>query len=240
MRLNLKQQAVVAVALTLFSCMAAGGESTRTVILDTGHTLKRPGSTSATDRPEFAYNLALSNRIAQGLDTAGMSVKRVAADGKEVELAARTADTGGAALFVSIHHDSIQREFLDQGRAGEFAGFSIFVSGKNPRPRESLACARLVGDALVRAGEKPSLYHATPIKGENRPLLDEARGVHRFDDLVVLKTALSPALLIEAGVIVNPGEAVRLAQPQTVDTLGRQIAAAIVACVSPAQEGGKR
>jgi N-acetylmuramoyl-L-alanine amidase len=211
-----------------------------TVVLDTGHTPKRPGSTSATGKPEYGYNLALSNRVAAALEAAGITVLRIGADGQEVALGARTAGTGSAALFVSIHHDSIQQSWIDEGRAPEYAGFSVFVSGKNPRPNQSLACARMVGDALVRSGEKPSLYHATPIKGENRPLLDEARGVHRFDDLVVLKSASSPALLIEAGVIVNPKEAVRLAQAQTIDVLGRQISAAITACLGSAQDGGRK
>ena len=56
----------------------------------------------------------------------------------------------------------------------------------------------------MAAGEKPSLYHAEPIAGENRPLLDRRLGVHRFDGLAVLKTATMPAVLVEAGVIVNP------------------------------------
>ena len=97
----------------------------------------------------------------------------------------------------------MQQKYIDAGRQREFAGFSIFVSQRNPRYEESLRCAKAIGEALVAAGEKPSLYHAEPIAGENRPLLDRRLGVHRFDGLAVLKTATMPAVLVEAGVIVN-------------------------------------
>ena len=201
------------------------------VVLDTGHTPNRPGTTGANGKREYDYNLALSNQVAAELAAAGLTVIRVASDGHDVALKDRTASSASAALFVSVHHDSIQQAWIDDGRAGEYSGFSVFVSGKNQSQTKSLFCARSVGEALRGAGEKPSLYHAMPIKGENRPLVDQARGVHRFDDLVVLKSAASPAILIEAGVIANPREAVRLAQVSTVDLLGRQIASAIVRCL---------
>ena len=56
----------------------------------------------------------------------------------------------------------------------------------------------------------PSLHHAEPIKGEGRPIVDPALGVFRFDGLSVLKSAQVPAVLLEAGVIVNPEEERRL------------------------------
>jgi N-acetylmuramoyl-L-alanine amidase len=49
--------------------------------------------------------------------------------------------------------------------------------------------------------------------GENRPFADEANGVHYFDNLAVLKTASIPALLFEAGVIVNRDEELRMRNP---------------------------
>lgn len=95
------------------------------------------------------------------------------------------------------------------------------------------ACAaREIGERLRAAGETPSLYHADPIRGENRPLIDARLGIHRFDDLVVLRTARVPALLIEAGVIVNPREEARLAQADTIRRLGAAIAAGIEACTA--------
>lgn len=227
---GLRLRVLCAVAL---SALSAHPACAATVVLDTGHTKMRPGSISPSGRPEFAYNLALSDRVAADLAGAGLSVIRVAADGHEVALASRTAQTGQADLFVSIHHDSIQQDWIDAGRSGEFSGFSVFVSAKNPFPQASLKCASTVGAALARIGERPSNYHAIPVPGENRPFLDAKRGVHRYDGLAVLRTAKSPAILIEAGVIANPDDQFRLAQHQTVARLGGAIAAAIIACVQP-------
>ena len=46
-----------------------------------------------------------------------------------------------------------------------------------------------------------------------RKLLDAERGIYRFDELVVLRSATMPAVLLEAGVIVNRAEEARLRQP---------------------------
>ena len=99
-----------------------------------------------------------------------------------------------------------------------------------PHYQQSLACAKAIGERLLAAGETPSLYHATPIKGENRPLIDTRLGIHRFDDLVVLKTAPMPAVLVEAGVIANPDEEPRLQNPATITKIANAISEGIVAC----------
>lgn len=203
------------------------------IVVDAGHTPQKPGAVSLGGREELRYNLDLSAAIARELEKFGERVARVGADGEEIALAARATRYPEADLFVSIHHDSMQQEWIDAGRRREFAGFSLFVSEKNPAYEKSLVCAQAIGEALLAAGEKPSLYHATPIPGENRPLLDARRGVHRFDDLVVLKTASMPAVLVEAGVIANPDEEERLASSETVHKLARAIAQGIRACQGP-------
>jgi N-acetylmuramoyl-L-alanine amidase len=54
------------------------------------------------------------------------------------------------------------------------------------------------------------LHHA---EQEKRPLLDKEKGVYAFDDLVVLKVAKMPAVLLECGVIVNRTEEEKLNDP---------------------------
>lgn len=218
-----------AIFLAFVGSMANAGVPT--IVLDTGHTPQRPGSMSPTGRPEYEFNLRLSTYVADHLSKRGINVIRVAADGKEIALNQRTVATEGVALFVSIHHDSMQQEWIDQGRRREFWGYSAFVSERNPYYGASLACARQIGAKMRGAGERPSLYHATPIKGENRPLLDRDLGVHRFDDLVVLRTAKSPAVLVEVGVIANPDEEIRLQNADVAQRLGSAIASAIGECV---------
>jgi N-acetylmuramoyl-L-alanine amidase len=87
-----------------------------------------------------------------------------------------------------------------------------------------LKCASAIGAALVKAGFKPSLYHADPVVGENRPFADQANGVHFFDRLAVLRHAGMPAVLFEAGVIVNRDEELQMRDAE----VRKRIAASVV------------
>ena len=200
------------------------------VIVDAGHTPAHPGATGASGRVEHLYNLDLSKAVAQDLQAAGERVVRTGADDREIGLADRPNAAPNADFFISIHHDSMPQAWIDEGRNRQLKGFAVFVSERNPHYEQSLACAKAIGERLLAAGETPSLYHATPIKGENRPLIDRQLGIHRFDDLVVLRTAPMPAVLVEAGVIVNPDEERRLAQPATIAKLANAISKGVVDC----------
>ncbi|MGB6009633.1 N-acetylmuramoyl-L-alanine amidase family protein, partial [Castellaniella sp.] len=153
--------------------------------------------------------------------------------------ARRATGAPDADLLISIHHDSVQAKYLRAGRQAEFAGYSIFVSALNPRPAQSLQCARRIGERLRAAGEHPSGYHAEPIEGENRPFVDRRLGIHRYDGLAVLRTAPMPAILIEAGVIINPREETRLGQPGTITRLARAIARGAHECLTGWPAGGR-
>lgn len=200
------------------------------IIVDAGHTPAHPGATGASGRVEHLYNLDLSKAVADDLKAAGDRVTRSGADGFDIALADRPNTAPKADFFISIHHDSMQQAWIDSGRNKELKGYAIFVSELNPHYQRSLACAKAIGERLQAAGESPSLYHATPVKGENRPLIDRRLGIHKFDDLVVLKTARMPAVLVEAGVFVNPDEERRLAQPATIDKLANAISKGVMDC----------
>jgi len=217
---------VLAVTLALAALPAQAAR----VAVDTGHMPQKPGATGVSGRVEYLYNLDLSDAITRALTALNDRVTQISVDGEEISLTRRTAQAAGANFFLSIHHDSMQQAWLDAGRRGEFSGFSLFVSRRNPHYAHSVRCARAIGEKLLAAGEKPSLYHATPIRGENRPFVDKRLGVHRFDNLVVLKTARMPAVLVEAGVIVNPDEEKRLGEPETISRLGAAIAQAVHEC----------
>ena len=209
---------------TVATCQAAS------IIVDAGHTPAHPGATGASGRVEHLYNLDLSKAVTEDLRAAGERVVRTGADDREIGLADRPNAAPNADFFISIHHDSMPQAWIDEGRNRQLKGFAIFVSERNPHYEQSLVCAKAIGERLLAAGETPSLYHATPIKGENRPLIDRRLGIHRFDDLVVLKTAPMPAVLVEAGVIVNPDEERRLAQPATIAKLANAISTGVVDC----------
>lgn len=224
----LKFQKVILCGLLTFTIQQTHAED---IAVDTGHTPLHPGATGASGRVEYLYNLDMSNALAKDLIKSGDQVSRTSADGKEITLQERSTKAPDADLFISIHHDSMLQEWIDAGRRKEFSGFSIFVSKKNTHYEQSLNCAKAIGEQMLAIGEKPSLYHSTPIKGENRPLLDKHLGIHQYDDLIVLKTAPIPAVLVEIGVIANPDEDARLSKPDVIQHISHAIATGINTCL---------
>ena len=200
------------------------------IALDIGHSFKKPGVISASGIREMELNKRLARAVAARLIKNGIVCHLIGDDGKMDVLTDRTEAATGDRLFLSFHHDSVLQAWRD--RADEFSGFSLFVSRKNPRLNESLACAQRLGVKLIASGFKPSRYHALPVDGENRPFADEMRGVHYFDDLVVLKTAKQPAVLIEAGVIVNPRDEQRVASEEGRNRLADAVASGAAECLT--------
>jgi N-acetylmuramoyl-L-alanine amidase len=219
-------------------CLATAA-SGATIAVDVGHYLAKPGVISARGVPEFEYNLQLAREVAATLRQAGHKVMLIGDDGLAENLGSRAPRANGMDLFVSIHHDSVQPRFLTEWEfegenrlySDKFSGFSLFVSRVNPHTRASLRCASAIGARLREAGFTASRYHADPIVGENRPFADEANGVHYFDNLAVLRTASIPALLFEAGVIVNRDEELRMRDPAVRKKIVESIAAAVGNCL---------
>jgi N-acetylmuramoyl-L-alanine amidase len=195
------------------------------IALDVGHSVLRPGAISASGQTEFSYNLKLVQTLDVALSSHGYSTLKIGFDGKADRLTDRTNSSNQAAakLFLSIHHDSVQPRYLKyrylkskRQHYSDFAtGFSLFVSRKNTYLSESLRCASAMGKTMINAGFRPSPHHAEKIEGENREWADQDHGVYYYDDLVVLKSAQMPSVLLEAGVIVNPNEDIQLQKPET-------------------------
>lgn len=210
------------------------------IAVDVGHYREKPGVISARGVTEFEYNLQLAREVSETLRRGGHKTLLIGDDGLAEDLGKRAPRAAGMDLFISIHHDSVQPRFLSawehegqvQSYSDLFSGFSVFVSRINSHPEPSLKCASAIGAAMQRAGFKPSRYHADPIVGENRPFADEANGVHYFDNLAVLKTATMPALLFEAGVIVNRDEELRMRDPAVRARIAESIAAAVGSCLN--------
>ena len=206
------------------------------VALDVGHTLSQPGATGASGATEFAYNQRLAVAVNDALRRGGVATVLIGGDGGPMPLLSRPklAQAAGASLFLSLHHDSVQPHYLSTWIVGgqprpysdRFRGYSVFVSDANPRRADSLRMAALLGSQMRRAGFTPSLHHAEPIPGENRPIVDAALGIMRFDGLAVLRTAAIPAVLLEAAVIVNREDETAVQQPST---FGRMVEAIVSA-----------
>lgn len=210
---------------------AAASARAATVAIDVGHFIEEPGATSARGRPELDFNRDLAAEIEAAARRDGLQTMLIGYEGFMSHLARRTAAAAHADFFLSVHHDSVQPRFLETWEYDEVerpysdlhSGFSLFISRKNRAPKASLACASAIGAALRGAGFSPSLYHADPIPGENKPFADKANGVHFYDNLIVLKTARTPAVLLEAGVILNRDEELRMRS----EDVRRRIAAAV-------------
>jgi N-acetylmuramoyl-L-alanine amidase len=160
-------------------------------------------------------------------------------EGREISLAERAARLKAVrqGIIISLHHDSVQPQYLKRGtfdgKATAFSrqaeGFSLFVSRKSSGFEGSKDLAQRIGSALRKAGFVPSLHHAEPIKGEGRPIVDPFLGIFRFDGLSVLKSAQVPAVLFEAGVIVNPEEERRLESVEWQSRMSRAIVSGVEA-----------
>jgi len=200
------------------------------VAVDVGHYATEPGVVSASGRSEFEYNRDLALALKNELERLRIQVRMIGERGDYAVLHHRTRDAAGADLFVSIHHDSVWPSMMP--RANELSGFSLFISRDNRQVKKSLACASSIGKALRESGFKPSRYHADRALGGTRGFADETNGVHYFDHLAVARTASMPALLVEAGVIVNRAEDARMRDPQVRERIAVSIAAGIRACLA--------
>lgn len=216
----------------------AGAMPPLRIVIDPGHTPAQGGALGIRGLREVRYNDALAARLCVALEAAGFRARLTRAPDQEIGLDERAAlaNAWRADLFLAIHHDSAQPQYLERIQAGTLeayrtrqpiAGYSLFVSGRNARFARSYALAERLGDALGRLGRPPALHHAEPIPGENRELLDRARGIYRFDDLVVLRKTEMPAVLLEAGVIVDAGDEAYVSD----EANQRRMVAAIVAAV---------
>lgn len=215
------------------------------IVLDPGHDPEKGGALSATGEKEVFYNDRLAEAIKKALETM-TSVKLTRNPGEVLGLHERseTANRLGAHLFISVHHDSAQEKYLkrtDDPKSPRvetivpIRGFSIFVSGRNSEYDRSLEFARLLGRELRRTGRSPSLHHAEKIAGENRPVLDAELGLYRFDELLVLRESQSPAILFEAGVIVDPVDEQFVSDRENISQTARAIKKAVAEFIESAR-----
>lgn len=207
------------------------------VALDIGHDTVSGGAVSARGVPEYQFNKKLVMTVRKALVDAGISTDVINESGKPIGLMDRVTQARdlGATVFISIHHDSVQEIYISKwehnGRrlpySDKYKGFSIFVSAKGGAYPASRELAFSLGRDLTSRGLTPSLHHSEDIDGERRPLLDASSGVYRYDGLAVLKHAKIPAILLEAGIIINRDEELVVSS----DHFKASVASAIVGAV---------
>lgn len=209
------------------------------IAIDPGHTKSSPGAMSSRGIPEYEFNVGLAEIIKQRFDDQGIPALVTRVNGSKNTLAQRVDQTRSAKFLLSVHHDSTQNQFLKewewQGKTcraanDHFTGFSLFISRDNPYPARSLRCASAIGAALRQHGFHPSTYHAERIPGENREYADRENGVFFHDNLYVLKHSPCPAVLLEAGVIVNRNEEQWIQQSGTREKIALAIEEGLSSC----------
>jgi len=199
-----------------------------------------PGALSARGVPEYAFNLQLAQQIKQTLVDAGFdkTVLLITAKAPPAGLFERAivANRLPADLFISIHHDSVPDSLLEnwefEGKESHFSdrfgGHSIFVSYENPRLKESLLFGRLLGKELKDRGLQYARQYTMPIMGRyQRELVDPDVGVYRYDQLIVLKGTQMPAVLFEAGSIINREEELQMNSAERLDLINTSLRAAV-------------
>lgn len=210
------------------------------IAIDVGHSKESMGAISAHGIAEYEFNLSLARRIKKTLSPKNENDAFLIYSEPDIPLWLRThiAEKKKATFFISIHHDSAVAEYLEKWKihgktyyhSHKYSGFGVFVSRKNPDLDQSLKCASAIGTEMQGQGFHYSDHHSAHIAGENREWADKEHGVYYYDDLIVLKTAKTPALLLEAGVIVNPTEEKALQNSKTKDKIAEAVKAGLTKC----------
>jgi N-acetylmuramoyl-L-alanine amidase len=210
------------------------------IVVDVGHTQQAPGADSARGTTEYDFNLRLGQRVERELVDAGFTrAKLLVTEGKtRPGLAQRIAraNESGANLFLSIHHDSVPEKFKKtwefQGRkhqySDRFSGYSLFVSADSSQYPASLLFGRFLGNELHAHGLLYTPHYTEDFMGNRkRQLVDLDAGVYRYDALLVLKHTHMPAVLLEAGMIVNREDELALAAPERQTAISSAVADAV-------------
>jgi N-acetylmuramoyl-L-alanine amidase len=216
--------------------MRSRDRSALRIVVDVGHTPEVAGALSARGVNEYAFNLRLARKIVDDLISAGFAcacLMTTRGTRRNLEQRADRVNKLTADLFISVHHDSVQDFYLRRWRfrgrphfyCDRFKGYSLFVSRANAHFDASRRFAVDLAQALKAHGLSFTTHHAERLKGESRNLIEPDFGVYRFDELVVLKRTNAPAVLLEAGVIVNRAEELMMATP----AFRKRVSASVVA-----------
>jgi len=209
------------------------------IVVDVGHTAESGGADSARNVAEFLYNHRLARRIEQRLKADGFAETRLLlTEGKAKRSLFKRVTAANdlqANLFLSIHHDSVPDKFLEdwefEGKkryfSDRFSGYSVFVSRRNPDFKTSLAFAELIGKEIKAFGLPYAEQYSQPIMGRHRhPLLNKETGVYSYDELIVLRTTRMPAVLLEAGSIINRDEELKMDSRERQESISSAVVAA--------------
>jgi N-acetylmuramoyl-L-alanine amidase len=197
------------------------------VLIDVGHTNDAGGALSARGTFEYVFNLRLASQIEQSLIDAGFdkAMLMVSTQRPNTGLFTRVALANrlNPDVLLSIHHDAVPDRMLANWEfegakhqyCDRFPGHSIFISRDNRDYGGSLLFGQLLGQCLKARGLQYTPHYVERYMGSRRRILVDAQsGVYRYDQLILLRHTQMPAVLLEAGSIVNRDEELVLASPE--------------------------
>jgi N-acetylmuramoyl-L-alanine amidase len=209
------------------------------IVVDVGHTSESDGAISARNVPEYLFNLRLARQIEAKLKAEGFAAtKLIVTEGRARPSLFKRVETASelhANLLLSVHHDSVPNKLLQdwdfEGKpshfSDRFSGYSVYVSRDNPRFRTSLTFAEMIGRQMKAKGLRYAEQYTEAIMGHYRhPLLNKETGVYSYDELVVLRKSRMPAVLLEAGSIINRDEELKMNSPERQDMISTAVAEA--------------
>lgn len=180
------------------------------VVLDAGHGGYDPGAIYTHDDIEYqekVINFAVTEKVKALLETEGIRVELTRDNDTYIALADRAefANKLGAAMFVSIHTNSTDRN-------NETNGIEVYYSKTNNSDRYGLTSKKLATDVYKNLIKNTSATQ---------------RGV-KTEQHAVTRRSEMPAILIELGFITNKAEALNLYSSEYQDLLAGAIAAAVI------------
>lgn len=204
----------------LFPPRLRRGAQLRSICLDPGHGGKDPGNQVGASQ-EKKLTLLLSQELQSQLKRAGWKVSLTRSRDNFVELPSRPeiARRRKADLFISVHFNSIATS------ASSVKGAEVYCLTPAGAPStnaggEGSGAGWFAGN---RYNDENMLLAYELQKNLTRKVPVDDRGVHRAR-FWVLRDAVMPAVLIEAGFLSNPAEGHKIASP----AYRRQLAGAIV------------
>jgi N-acetylmuramoyl-L-alanine amidase len=210
------------------------------VVVDVGHTAEAYGAKSARNQREYDFNFELAWEIEHGLKEDGFTRTVLLVTGgpahPSLEDRVAAANRLSPNLFLSIHHDSVPDKFLEKWDyedtpsqfSDRFSGHSLFVSNQNRDFKASVQFGQILGMQLKDRGLQYARHYTESFMGHRRrQLVDAAAGVYRYDQLIVLRRTQMPAVLLEAGSIINRDEEVAMSSPERRALISDAVTAAV-------------
>ena len=210
------------------------------IALDVGHTPQAPGATSARGVKEYMFNQQLAKqmerKLVQGGFTNTTSSPREAPAGISSACASNEPTRLAPTYFCQFITTMFSRSTIRNGNMAAHCEITV-ISSKATRCLSLAtisiltgvsAFAKLVGRELKARGlPLKSLIMPKRLLVKTEKSCDLAAGVYRYDDLFVLKFSAAPAVLLEAGIIVNRNEELALSSPERRDQISGAVLAAL-------------